>query len=235
MDGGAVCGNQAAEMGGGLRSQDATTTLEKCFITNNRAVGQGGGICIPWADFSMKGGLVAANNSDVGGGGIYFSTSAEDNIKQFHLEGGAVSANESGVEGGGIRIDTGYMEIIAKDGSLIYITNNKGNKNGTDWGGGGIFISDNSGRVKIYRTLITENKADGLAADWANALQDGSSVWMWQTARQSMEIPRTAHICPAPVVPNIRTMTRRTVRSSWKAGTFRMSFLRWAVISVREC
>ncbi len=161
MDGGAVCGNQAAEMGGGLRLQDATTTLEKCFITNNRAAGQGGGICIPWADFSMKGGLVAANNSDVGGGGIYFSTSAEDNIKQFHLEGGAVSANESGVEGGGIRIDTGYMEIIAKDGSLIYITNNKGNKNGTDWGGGGIFISDNSGRVKIYRTLITENKADG--------------------------------------------------------------------------
>lgn len=142
-------------------------------IYNNGLLGGGGIASVDGGTLTMEGGSVTANYSKEAGGGIY--AGFWDKKIQFTMTGGTIAGNESlNGEGGGLRIAGGnnpgmQAKIEASPNSKIYITNNKtmtgvdcerGGKRGGDWGGGGVFIQK-GGRLNIFKTLITNNRAGG--------------------------------------------------------------------------
>ena len=175
----------AGGYGGGVYTQSATVTIsDSANITNNRAEARlankelynkgllgGGGIASHGGTLSMTGGSVTANYSHEAGGGIYAGLPGQG--VGFTMSSGFIAGNMSdNAEGGGLRIsgDTiGYIntgDINAENASnRVYITNNKtmtGSNvdRGGDWGGGGVFIQK-GGRLNIFKTLITNNRAGG--------------------------------------------------------------------------
>lgn len=175
----------AGGYGGGVYTQSATVTIsDSANITNNRAEARlanrelynkgllgGGGIASHGGTLSMTGGSVTANYSHEAGGGIYAGLPGQG--VGFTMSSGFIAGNMSdNAEGGGLRISgdtTGYIntdDINAENASnRVYITNNKtmtGSNvdRGGDWGGGGVFIQK-GGRLTIFKTLITKNRAGG--------------------------------------------------------------------------
>lgn len=170
--------------GGGVYTKGATVTISgSANITNNRVEAQvtnkdiynngllgGGGIASTSSDnkkgsLTMTGGSVTANYSKEAGGGIY--AGFWNRAITFTMTGGTIAGNKSvNAEGGGLRISTGTTgDIGTKPDTFnkIYITNNKtmtGESCGGDWGGGGVFIQK-GGRLNIFKTLITNNRAGG--------------------------------------------------------------------------
>ena len=142
-------------------------------IYNKGLLGGGGIASVDGGTLTMEGGSVTANYSKESGGGIY--AGFWDKKIQFTMTGGTIAGNESlNGEGGGLRIAGGnspgmQAKIEATPNSKIYITNNKtmtgvdcesGGKRGGDWGGGGVFVQK-GGRLNIFKTLITNNRAGG--------------------------------------------------------------------------
>lgn len=175
----------AGGYGGGVYTQSAIVTIsDSANITNNRAEARlannelynkgllgGGGIASHGGTLSMTGGSVTANYSHEAGGGIYAGLPGQG--VGFTMSSGFIAGNMSdNAEGGGLRISgdtTGYIntgDINAENASnRVYITNNKtmtGSNvgRGGDWGGGGVFIQK-GGRLNIFKTLITKNRAGG--------------------------------------------------------------------------
>ena len=167
--------------GGGVYTMGATVTISgSACITNNRAdaritsgdlynnglLGGGGIASTNGGKLTMTGGSVTANYSHEAGGGIYAGFWNQAAIT-FNMKGGTIAGNESeNAEGGGLRISAGTTgEIGTEPGASnkVYITNNKtmtGESRGGDWGGGGVFIQE-GGKLKIVKTLITNNEAGG--------------------------------------------------------------------------
>lgn len=170
----------AGGYGGGVYTQSATVTIsDSANITNNRAVARlankehynkgllgGGGIASHGGTLSMTGGSVTANYSHEAGGGIYAGLPGQG--VGFAMSSGFIAGNKSdNAEGGGLRISGGTTGVINAENASnrVYITNNKtmtGSKEGRggDWGGGGVFIQK-GGRLNIFKTLITNNRAGG--------------------------------------------------------------------------
>lgn len=174
--------------GGGVFTKGANVSISGLAnITNNRVdsyindsniynkglLGGGGIASVDGGTLTMEGGSVTANYSKEAGGGIY--AGFWDKKIQFTMTGGTIAGNESlNGEGGGLRIAGGnspgmQAKIEATPNSKIYITNNKtmtgvdcesGGKRGGDWGGGGVFVQK-GGRLNIFKTLITNNRAGG--------------------------------------------------------------------------
>lgn len=82
------------------------------------------------------------------------------------MTGGTIAGNKAdNAEGGGLRIAMGTSAKIEAGPGKIYITNNKtmtgsNPDRGGDWGGGGVFIQK-GGKLNIFKTLITNNRAGG--------------------------------------------------------------------------
>ena len=174
--------------GGGVFAKGVNVNISgSANITNNRVdsyindsniynkglLGGGGIASVDGGTLTMEGGSVTANYSKEAGGGIY--AGFWDKKIQFTMTGGTIAGNESlNGEGGGLRIAGGnspgmQAKIEASPNSKIYITNNKtmtgvdcesGGKRGGDWGGGGVFIQK-GGKLNIFKTLITNNRAGG--------------------------------------------------------------------------
>ena len=174
--------------GGGVFAKGVNVNISgSANITNNRVdsyindsniynkglLGGGGIASVDGGTLTMEGGSVTANYSKEAGGGIY--AGFWDKKIQFTMTGGTIAGNESlNGEGGGLRIAGGnspgmQAKIEASPNSKIYITNNKtmtgvdlerGGQRGGDWGGGGVFIQK-GGRLNIFKTLITNNRAGG--------------------------------------------------------------------------
>lgn len=174
--------------GGGVFTKGVNVNISgSANITNNRVdsyindsniynkglLGGGGIASVDGGTLTMEGGSVTANYSNEAGGGIY--AGFWDKKIQFTMTGGTIAGNESlNGEGGGLRIAGGnspgmQAKIEASPNSKIYITNNKtmtgvdcesGGKRGGDWGGGGVFIQK-GGKLNIFKTLITNNRAGG--------------------------------------------------------------------------
>lgn len=176
---------RAGGYGGGVYSQGAFVTIsDSANITNNRAEARlankelynkgllgGGGIASHGGTLSMTGGSVTANYSYEAGGGIYAGLPGQG--VGFTMSSGFIAGNMSdNAEGGGLRIsgdttgDINTGDINAENASnRVYITNNKtmtgsNPSRGGDWGGGGVFIQK-GGRLNIFKTLITNNRAGG--------------------------------------------------------------------------
>lgn len=170
----------AGGYGGGVYTQSATVTIsDSANITNNRAEARlanrelynkgllgGGGIASHGGTLSMTGGSVTANYSHEAGGGIYAGLPGQG--VGFTMSSGFIAGNMSdNAEGGGLRISGGTTGVINAENASnrVYITNNKtmtGSKDdrGGDWGGGGVFIQK-GGKLSIFKTLITKNRAGG--------------------------------------------------------------------------
>uniref|UniRef100_UPI004027C41E Spy0128 family protein n=1 Tax=Collinsella sp. TaxID=1965294 RepID=UPI004027C41E len=163
--------------GGGVFTKNADVTINgTANITNNRVdsyittkynnglLGGGGIACTNHGKLTMTGGSVTANYSYEAGGGIY--AGFHNQSITFSMTGGTIAGNESAnAEGGGLRISSGTTGVIeaASAFSKVYITNNKtmtGKSRGGDWGGGGVFIQK-GGRLNVFKSLITDNKAGG--------------------------------------------------------------------------
>lgn len=167
MEGGYICGNSSGNNSGGVHIQDAQMTQNGGFITNNYVENGGGGITVYYGWMTMENGTIAANRAKWAGGGILASRIGHENLKgTFKIHGGVIASNKVNAEGGGIRLENGYLEIESKEPEnyLVYITNNEtSSQNGEtrDWGGGGIFIAQDTGYMSAYESLVTENHADG--------------------------------------------------------------------------
>ena len=175
----------AGGYGGGVYTQSAIVTIsDSANITNNRAEARlannelynkgllgGGGIASHGGTLSMTGGSVTANYSHEAGGGIYAGLPGQG--VGFTMSSGFIAGNMSdNAEGGGLRISGDSTGDINTDdnnaenaSNRVYITNNKtmtGSNvgRGGDWGGGGVFIQK-GGRLNIFKTLITKNRAGG--------------------------------------------------------------------------
>lgn len=138
----------AANGGGAIHSGNASVTLERVIVRNNKSSSLGGGI------FSQGGALIvrdsmirgnqAGNNSD--GGGIYNGGAGAS-----LLVNAAVYDNFAGADGAGI-FNQGTMTLINTT-----VTTNRANQNG-----GGIF---NSGTLTLANATLSENVADADATD----------------------------------------------------------------------
>lgn len=183
MSGGVISGNQtwtgevgkvdySTGEGGGIYSNEATLNLSgTAYVTNNcqnKWCGEnnrgngchgGGGIATSKGTLSMSGGYVTGNYSKEAGGGLYVGH--WENGTTFTMTGGIVAGNVSDTsEGGGIRISGGTNAIISTSQySKVYITHNTNNSD-FDWGGGGIFVQE-SGKLQVFNSLITNNSAGG--------------------------------------------------------------------------
>lgn len=177
LDGGTISGNtvhreQGSYGGGVLVDNSATLNIQNGYITNNAYTGTvstgssehgGGGISAKnKATVNMSGGYVTGNYSQEAGGGMYIGYYGNNSYATFNMTGGTVASNCAYQgEGGGIRI-SGYSTGLINTSDVtkkIYISNNK-ITNGTDWGGGGIFVQAN-GQLNIVNVLIANNSAGG--------------------------------------------------------------------------
>lgn len=172
---GAITGNTAtAEGGGGVYaaswSQKAIINMSGGYITNNYTTNPdywtgGGGIELQrLAQLNMSGGYITSNKAMGGGGGIRTQEDwSNDFSGRVEMSGGFITANNSvNAEGGGLNINAGGSMTM----SAGYVTNNVAgggvmDEKFKDWGGGGMFCSENSCAVVIMNSLVTENKAGG--------------------------------------------------------------------------
>jgi hypothetical protein len=192
ISGGVISGNTSQSDGGGIWSND-NLLVGGGYITNNRsegggAYGGGGGIFLAGeaANFQMADGYVTGNYSRTTGGGIGMQEHDEESYSQSQvmlsakIMGGFISGNVAdGDEGGGFTV-RGYDTCTLTGG---HITNNK-TQTTQDWGGGGIFISEN-GTLNVKNVLITDNTSDSFGAGVSACstgkvylyVQDGAAVY----------------------------------------------------------
>lgn len=156
-------------------------------ITANEVAGGGGGICITRrAEVDLKGGFIAGNTTMSGangeGGGvalyeewtkIFIDTKYEEITNPDELpkdeEGNPIYPVKPEVPPEGFYVSTPFAPT-ARIGdpagtNSLYITNNH-SRSETDWGGGGLFVSEGA-TAYLYNILITENSAKGFGGGLA--------------------------------------------------------------------
>lgn len=164
-----ISGNTAAAEGGGIYTQGTVTLADSAYLTNNISsngyvYGGGGGLFLAGdaAQLAMSGGYVTGNWSNTTGGGIGMEEHGDSGsgvTLSASITGGFISGNVANAdEGGGLAVrgaDTCTM-------SGGYITNNS-TLTTRDWGGGGVFVSEN-GKFSLSSALITDNRSDSFGA-----------------------------------------------------------------------
>jgi pilin isopeptide linkage protein len=190
-DNAVISGNAAGSDGGGVWT-GGELTISGGYITNNSSkgggvYGGGGGVFLAGdaARLSMSAGYVTGNYSRTTGGGIGMQEhdAGSGVTLSASITGGFISGNVADVhEGGGLTV-RGYDTCTMTGG---YITNNKTltSQNNGDWGGGGVFISEN-GTLNITDVLITDNSSESYGAGVSACstgkvylyVQDGAAVY----------------------------------------------------------
>lgn len=167
--------------GGGIMAEGGIVTVSGGYITNNRMAkfcgndgnGDHGGAGLAannGAHVTISGGQITGNYSEEAGGGVYVTNIIRHDMAWLKITGGNIASNVSyRSEGAGIRVGQKVDATIKgspKD-SLVYITNNYCMSR-FDWGGGGIFVqgdsnvaASNAGRLFVYNSYISANKAGG--------------------------------------------------------------------------
>lgn len=156
-------------------------------ITANEVAGGGGGICITRrAEVDLKGGFIAGNTTTSGangeGGGvalyeewtkIFIDTKYEEITNPDELpkdeNGNPIYPVKPEVPPEGFYVTTPFAPT-ARVGdpagkNSLYITNNH-SRSETDWGGGGLFVSEGAAAY-LYNILITDNSAKGFGGGLA--------------------------------------------------------------------
>ena len=192
MSDGVLSGNVAAGEGGGAvfleiwQNQDAWVnafTLSGGYVTNNDASsedywhGGGGFLLKSKALLTVTGGYITGNRGG-GGGAIKTWQDWGGRSGAIEMSGGYITANNStSAEGGGVNINAGgYLRLTGG-----YFTNNfagggKNDEDFDDWGGGGLFCSENSATIYIENALVTGNSAGGFGGGVAGCSTGRISV-----------------------------------------------------------
>ena len=186
---GVISGNSTLNvgLGGGIMAKGGIVTVSGGYITNNRMAkfcdtdgnGDHGGAGLAanyGAKVTISDGQITGNYSDEAGGGVYVTDverndqTSRSGMAWLNITGGIIASNVSyRSEGAGVRVGQMVDAMINGAGkNKVYITNNHCMSR-FDWGGGGIFVQGNStqgkeytaGRLFIYNSYISANKADG--------------------------------------------------------------------------
>lgn len=153
MTGGIVEENYASGFGGGIRAQNATSTVKigdaanrssVPTIQNNRSGDYGGGISLNGSTLNMYNGAVYNNSARYGGGISVLSDAVCD------ISDGEIYQNQASDAGGGIYILSGSNAIIAN--ATI-----RGNTAGSN--GGGMYVDASATLAVTGASAITNNSA----------------------------------------------------------------------------
>jgi predicted outer membrane repeat protein len=183
-----ISGNTSTSDGGGIYTVGTISLADSAYLTNNitnsvNLYRGGGGLFLAGnsAQFTMSGGYVTGNYAKTTGGGIGTEEHESDGVTlSATITGGFISGNVANLhEGGGLTV-RGYDTCTMTGGS---ITNNK-TLTTRDWGGGGVFISEN-GTLNIKNVLITDNSSASFGAGVSACstgkvylyVQDGAAVY----------------------------------------------------------
>ena len=181
MNDGEISQNKSDCSGGGVAVYDGGSfTMSDGKITENTAEsyrfvpglngvpqGAGGGVYVTsgfdyynWREmissFTVEGDAEISRNTAGEGGGIFIAALRDGSGQRstFNMNGGTIDSNVATLgEGGGLYM-MGIGEI--RKGN---ITNNE-TKDTTDLGGGGIYV-ENTGRLQLWHTIISDNYAKG--------------------------------------------------------------------------
>lgn len=183
-----IASNQALYYGGGINvgsgasltvSQGAVISQNSTSYSHEGANNQdwryktmGGGGVHTLGDITIIGGQITGNVSGDGGGAILApSTSALFTMGAGNGYEAFVSSNYAKMsEGGGIYLMTAAGSKITAG----YITNNA-TDTPYDFGGGGIYVANDSKEVEVWHPIVTNNTAAGFGGGVANC-QNGITV-----------------------------------------------------------
>jgi hypothetical protein len=178
MEGGTIKNNESDIDGGGVyvAGTQSTFTMKDGEISGNKSLnasGKGGGVCVEASGkFTMEGGTIKNNESEIEGGGVYVAgvnsnfTMKDGEISgnkarntsggkgggvyvgpsgKFTMEEGAISKNESGNDGGGIYVVGANSKALIRNGAIGGADAANGNKAKY---GAGIYVGA-SGRLEL--------------------------------------------------------------------------------------
>ena len=182
--------------GGGVYVENGTFVMEAGTISNNTAVGNGGGICVTGDQsvLDIKSGTISGNLATrystvaVGhGGGVFFRG------KTFTMTETEISDNESSLNGGGV--------YVIKGAYTMNTSSIKRNKTGMDYAGGGVYFGS-GGIFVMEKSTIGGNDGEandgniggarggGIYADGLITITDGTVMYN-KLEGSSTELPRT--------------------------------------------
>lgn len=147
--------------GGGILCNGGTLTIQNgARVSLNGALNRGGGIGLNGATFSMTGGEISGNKSNIWGGGIHVGNATAS--VSFVMSGGRITGNSATVNttgsGGGIFYD-GINSFVIKDDALI-------DNNSSTIEGAGVRI--NNGTLEMQGGEISGNYTTGSIAVGSN-------------------------------------------------------------------
>ncbi len=153
MKGGSISGNTSEASysgnGGGVYVTNASFTMEKGTISDNVTQTNGGGVYVENGSFTMEDGSISGNKTTSSGssygGGVYVYENST-----FTMNGGTLSSNEA-ANGGGV--------YVVSNGSKFKMTDSEisGNKS---FCGGGVYLASGT-EAEIHGGSIRNNIADG--------------------------------------------------------------------------
>jgi hypothetical protein len=150
---GAATGSGNDQYGGGIYCASSVASISHCTIQNNRALGQGGGLCIELppgeAVATLSDCTIRGNQAGLNGGGIYYAG------PHVVLQRCQLLANQSDQSGGGVYCFV-YLERTAQIDGCTFTDNQ------SEDDGGGLEISGGGGiECAVSECAFSENRCPG--------------------------------------------------------------------------
>ncbi len=195
MSGGVISGNigdgksesNGDNCGGGgvFMDGNAVFRMSGGYVTNNDATcddywHDGGGFLLcnnVW--LYISGDAVISGNRGGGGGAIKTFQNWGGSSGSVEMSGGFITANNStAAEGGGVNINAGgYLKLTGGYFTNNFAGNGRNDSDFDDWGGGGLFCSENSATIYIESALVTNNYAGGFGGGVAGCSTGRISIF----------------------------------------------------------
>jgi CSLREA domain-containing protein len=163
-------GNIVSGAGGGIRNNEGTLTITNSTISDNSAVGVGGGI-YNYGTLTITNSTVSGNSATLEGGGVFNGFSSTLTITN------STFSDNDAIIGGGIK--------NSNLGTLT-VTNSTFSGNSADVGGG---IENNGSTVTFLNTIVANStlggNCSGTITNGGNNIDDGTTCG-WGSANGSM-------------------------------------------------
>jgi hypothetical protein len=182
VTGGSVSSNTAPQAGGGVETNNSTTTLTNVNVSTNGVDVNGGGVHVQAADsVTIDGGAFSDNTAGQEGGGLWNSSTGTMTIQNGTIisNNTANTANDGiDAQGGGGTFNNGGTLTIDGTSATVQIVNNTSTGSGADDGGGGVFNDGRNtpGTVTITNTAISGNEATGTSGSGGGILNIEGTV-----------------------------------------------------------
>jgi hypothetical protein len=142
ITGGNANGTGQNSTGGGIYNSDGATsntlTFISCVVSNNTAIGDGGGVYNTGGGIAFISCTVSNNTSSAEGGGMYTYGSGNGD---YTLTSCTFSNNTASGNGGGYCVDNGSLPVTFTND---HFSNNRTTNTAYDGGGGGVYVTNGS-------------------------------------------------------------------------------------------